>query len=134
MRYNKQLIKKLKAKLKTVYNRGFSTGFYLGKPINQWTNKYGSKATVKKQYVGKVLNFYRKPSVAEIKIESNKLKLGDKIMFQGNKTGVVQQTITSLQINNIDVKQAKKGQRIGVKTIKKIRENDKIYKFSSKND
>src|SRR3989338_3503711 len=32
-------------KLKTVYNRDFSSGFYLGKPINEFMDSAGSKST-----------------------------------------------------------------------------------------
>ncbi len=66
----KELKAKLLKKLKTVYNRDFSSGFYLGKPINEFTNEYGSKATTKKQFVGKVKNYFTKNKVAEIQVES----------------------------------------------------------------
>lgn len=121
--------KKLLKKLKTVYNRGFSTGFYLGKPVNEWSKAYGSKATRKKIYLGKVLNYYKKVKVAEILLETKDLRLNDKIMFQGNKTGVVEQKVTSMQIKNKKVKIAKKGRRVGVKTDTVVRENDKIFLF-----
>jgi len=118
---------KLIKKLKTVYNRGFSTGFYLGKPINQWSKTYGSKATKKKIYIGKVKNFYKKINVAEIKIESNQLKLNDNIIFQGSTTGVIEQKITSMEKNHKKIKKAKKGERIAIKTNNRVRENDKVF-------
>lgn len=114
-------------KLKTVYNRGFSTGFYLGKPINEWAGVYGSKATKKKIYLGKVLNYYKKVSVAEILLETSDLKLSDEIMFQGSKTGVIEQKITSIEIKNKAMQKAKKGQRVGIKTSSPVRENDKVF-------
>ncbi len=126
--FNKQLL----TKLKSVYNRGFSTGFYLGKPINQWSKAYGSKATIKKIYIGKVKNFYKKHSVAEILIESNKLKLDDKIMFQGPTTGVTEQTLTSMEKNHKKIKKAKKGQKIAIKTNHLVRENDKVFLLKSR--
>jgi len=119
--------KVLYAKLKTVYNRGFSTGFYMGKPLNEWSKAYGSKATKKKIYLGKVLNYYNKINVAEVKLESENLKLKDDIMFQGNKTGVVEDKISSIQKNNKKINKAKKGERVGIKVKNKVRENDKVY-------
>jgi U32 family peptidase len=113
-------------KLKEVYNRGFSEGFYMGKPINEWSKKYGSQATKKKIYIGLVNNFYKKHNVAEIKVESHGLKVGDHLMIQGHKTGVIEQTITSMQIEHKEVKQIKKG-RIGIKLEKSSRENDKVF-------
>jgi putative protease len=41
--------KELVENLKTVYNRGFSSGFFLGRPISEWTDVYGSKATTRKE-------------------------------------------------------------------------------------
>lgn len=124
----KQLQKKKLEQLKTVYNKGFSTGFYLGKPINEWSDQYGSKATTKKQYLGKVLNYYNKPKAAEILLEAGSLNLKDKIQIQGNKTGVIEQTVQSIEINKKKVKSAKQKQRIAIKT-KKVRPNDQVYKI-----
>ncbi len=121
--FNTQLL----TKLKTVYNRGFSTGFYLGKPINEWAKVYGSKATKKKIYLGKVLNYYKKVKVAEILLQTKDLKLNDRIMFQGNKTGVIQQKVNSMEIRKKKINKAKKGQRVGIKTNNIVRENDKIF-------
>jgi putative protease len=126
-KFNKKLKQKLLKKLKTVYNRGFSTGFYLGKPINEWSKAYGSKATKKKQYVGKIVNYYNKVKAAEIKIESNEFKVGDTIMFQGPTTGVFEQKIESIQVNGKPVKKADKKNDVAVKTVKKVRKNDKVY-------
>ena len=125
---NLQKLKKdLTEKLKSVYNRGFSTGFYLGKPLNEWTRTYGSIATKKKIYIGKVKNFYKKINVAELKIESGQLKIDDEIMFQGPTTGVTNQKIVSIQKNYKEIKTAKKGELIAIKTEKQVRENDKLF-------
>ena len=59
--------KELLAELKTVYNRGFSTGFYYGMPSsNEYADIYGSKATTRKEYIGRVLNYYKKVNTAYI--------------------------------------------------------------------
>ncbi len=118
---------RLLKKLKTVYNRGFSTGFYLGKPLDGWTRAYGSKATKKKHYIGKIKNFYRNIGVAELKIESSQLEVGNDIMFQGPTTGVISQKITSMQKNKKPIKKARKGELIAVKTDSPVRENDKVF-------
>ncbi|MEA2036264.1 MAG: peptidase U32 family protein [Nanoarchaeota archaeon] len=123
--YSKELLNKLK----TAYNRGFSTGFYLGKPINQWAKEYGSKATKKKIYIGKVINFYKKIKVAEILIESNNIKLKDNIMIQGPTTGVLNQTIMSIQKDHKTIKIAKKKDIVAIKVKDTVRQNDKIFLF-----
>lgn len=118
--------KKLVARLKTVYNRGFSTGFYMGKPVDEWSKAYGTKASKKKVYVGIVKNFFKHVGVAEIKIESSSLKINDIIMIQGNKTGVYEEEIESIQVNKKAVTSAKKG-LVCVKLSKRVRENDRVY-------
>jgi len=124
----KTQINSLIKKLKTVYNKKFSSGFYLGTPTaDDFTDLYGSAATQTKQYIGIVKNYYKKIKVAEVKIETGTLKLKDKIMIQGNKTGCITQSITSMQIRNKKVTNAKKPNRVGIKVNKQVRENDKVF-------
>jgi U32 family peptidase len=126
----KNLINKLLKKLKTVYNRGFSTNFYLGIPDKKtYTDRYGSKAAKKKVYLGYIKKFYKNINVAEIKIEANSVKVGDSLLIIGNKTGVKEEKVKSMEINHKKVKNAKKGQRVAVKFKNEVRENDKVYLF-----
>ncbi len=119
---------KLIKKLKTVYNRDFSNGFYLGKPINEWADSYGSKATKRKVYIGKVRKLYKKINVAEIKIEVAKLKVNDTILIIGPKTGVIEQKLISIQKDvGQPRKEAKKGEVVAIKVEKVPKVNDKIY-------
>ncbi len=121
---------KLLEKLKTVYSRGFSSGFFLGLPTkNDFTDVYGSKAVEKKKYIGFVENFYKKVCAVKIKLEAGDIKLGDIVMIQGNKTGVIREKVNSMQINNKKANKGKKGQKIGIKLSKqvRVRENDKVY-------
>ncbi len=125
----KELKQQLKDKLATVYNRGFSTGFYLGKPIDRWSHAYGSKATTKKEYIGYIKNFYNKINVAEIKVESGSLSKGDNLMIQGPTTGVKESILDEMQIERKEATRAKKGDNIGIKLNFKARMNDKVYKI-----
>lgn len=122
-----KLKKELVKKLKKVYNRDFSSGFYLGQPIDEFTDEYGSKATEKKEYIGYVVNFYKKNNVAEIKVESNIFKKDDLLMFQGNKTGVLEEKASSLEIDHKKVKKAIKGKTIAAKLKNIVRTNDKVF-------
>ena len=136
--YNKKLTKeKIKSyieKLKKVYNREFSSGFFLGLPTaKDFTHSYGSKATTRKKYLGFVKNYYKKVSVAEIKLEAGDIKAGDNILVIGNKTGVVDEKIVSMQIEKKEVKKAKKGSSVGIKTKNQLRANDKVYVIKSVN-
>ena len=114
-------------RVKSVYNREFSSGFYLGKPINEWTTNYGSSSTEYKVFVGYVTNYYSKSSVAEILIQDNEFNLNDTLFFIGNATGLHKQQITSMEIENKQIETAKRGTKVAIKTDVKIRRNDKIY-------
>lgn len=122
--YNKALLDKVKS----VYNRGFSSGFYFGLPTDDdWAKSYGSTAKTRKVYAGKILHFYNKINVAEVSIEAHELKKGDKIIVQGQTTGVFEQKLKSMEINHKKTDKAKKGKVIAIKLEKKARANDKLF-------
>ena len=124
-KFSLELAKELKNKLKTVYNRGFTKGYYLKTP--SLTDSYGSKATQKKEFVGTIKNFYKKISVAEVKINTGELKTGDKILIIGSTTGVFETVIESMQIDHKEVKVAGKGQPVALMLKKEVRAGDKVY-------
>jgi putative protease len=118
--------KKLLENVRQVYNRDFSSGFYMHRPVKDFTDAYGSKATKKKTYVGYVKNYYKKPSAAEIKVEAHGLKINDTLLFIGPTTGVYETKIKSMQFENKDIKKIKKGS-VGIVVDKIVRKNDKVY-------
>ena len=124
----KNIIDKNLKKLKTVYNRDFSSGFFLGLPTDkEFTNTEGSKAIEKKSYVGFVKNYYKKIKVSEIKIQNQPIKTGDLIRVEGSKTGTFKQKITSMEFNHKKISKAEKGKNIAVKMEKEVRINDKVF-------
>ena len=84
-------------RLKTVYKSGFWDGFYLGQTLGEWAGQHGSLATQRKEYVGKVTNYFRKLMVAEIQMESGFLKPGDAIYIQGPTTGSIDMIIPQVK-------------------------------------
>ncbi|MFP4400938.1 MAG: peptidase U32 family protein [Candidatus Woesearchaeota archaeon] len=126
-KYDEDSKKRLVEKVKQVYNRDFSTGFYMGRPIKEFTDSYGSKATMTKKYIGVVLNYFRKANAAEIKSEAGILKKGDTILIIGSTTGVVKQKIESIQYEGKKISSIKKGQSGGIKVDSIVRKNDKVY-------
>jgi putative protease len=114
--------------LETVYNRGFSTGFYFGKPSSEeYAGVNGSKATTKKIYVGKVLNYFKKAKVAHILLESGKIELKDKLLIIGETTGLVELTLDEITINDKSSRSAQKGDEITFVTSELVRKNDRVY-------
>ncbi len=125
--FSSELIDKLVAKLNSVYNRGFSRGFYFGTPTSDdFTDVHGTKASTKKVYVGYVKNFFRQSMVAEVQLDAGKLKVGDKIMVQGQTTGVQEQILTSMEIDHKQIQEAEKT-AVGVKLDFIARENDLVF-------
>ncbi len=129
-RFNKNLVNKLVQDLDKVYHREFSSGFYFENP------GFASPENVAeeyKEYVGKVINFYKNNNVAEIVLESGTLKLNDKILIEGNKTGVFYQNIKDMEVNKKKIKGIKKGERVGIKMNNICRENDRVYLIKKRN-
>jgi putative protease len=127
-KFSKELADSLLKELKKVYNRDFSSGFYLGLPDEKdFTDAYGSKASERKEYLGYVMNYFKNVNAAEVKIETKELKVGDVVWIIGNKTGSLREMIVSMEINHKKISSAKKGQSVAVKLKNIVRPNDKIY-------
>ncbi|RUM59509.1 MAG: U32 family peptidase, partial [Persephonella sp.] len=110
--------------LERVYHREWDSGFYFGEGLFG-LNK--SIAKEKKLYVGEVVHFYPKISVAEVRIVDNPIKIGDTIHIIGKKTGLVRQKVKSMQVDRKDIEVAERGMTVGLKTEERVREGDKVY-------
>lgn len=120
--------------LSTVYNRGFWGGYYLGQSVGEWSAGYGSQATRRKLYIGKVTNYFGNLSVAEIKVETNSIKPGDVLIFNGPTTGSHEQEVAEVRLEYDPVPEAKKGSLCSVATSSIVRRSDKVYKWIESSD
>ncbi len=112
--------------LEKVYNKGFSSGFYLGAPTaDDFSKAENSLATEKKHFVGKVTHYFLKAQVAAIKLVSE-LNVGDEIVVIGKKTGLVKSKVERIEIKNKEISKGEKTQEVGIK-IPNVRKNDKVY-------
>lgn len=127
--YSAEKIDGWKKRLATVFNRGFWDGYYLGQRLGEWSEAYGSKATKKKILLGKVTNYFSNLGVAEFKIESFDLKVGEEILIQGPTTGTLQMTVPELRLDLKPVEQVEKGDVFSMATSEKVRRGDKLYKW-----
>jgi putative protease len=82
---------------------------------------------MEKEKVGEVKKFFAKPSVAAVEVTAGLLKIGDTLYFKGHTTDF-EETITSIQVNNQPVNEAKTGDLIGIQVKERVREGDQIYK------
>lgn len=118
-------------RLARVFNRGFWNGYYLGQKLGEWSKNYGSEATHRKIYIGKVTNYFNKINVAEILLETQNLTLGDEILITGETTGAYEDVIEEMRVELNPVEKVEKGMYFSIKTKEIIRRNDKVYKIVS---
>lgn len=131
--YTPELAAELKKELAVVFNRGFWDGYYQGAYLGQWSEVYGSQASHRKVYCGKVTNWFDRVGVVEITVESTPISRGDKLMAIGATTGVVEFEVGELRVNLQPVETAAKGVRCSVMVDPSIcpggrlRRGDKVY-------
>jgi selenocysteine-specific translation elongation factor len=78
--------------------------------------------------VGTVSDFFAHVVVAGINMTGS-LKVGDKIHIKGHTTDI-EMDITSMQIDNKNVTEAKNGQSVGIKVPERVRPGDLVYKVT----
>lgn len=128
--YSEEYALTLKERLRRVFNRDFWGGYYLGHPLGEWSTAYGSSATRKKVYVGKVTNYFAKLGVAEILIEASELPLGSELLFLGATTGAVEMVADEIRVDLKPVEQAVQGEKCSIATTEVVRRGDKLYKLT----
>ena len=136
--YSPELAASLKEELSEVFNRGFWDGYYQGAYLGQWSDVYGSQATLKKVYCGKVTNWFDRIGVVEIAVESAPLHIGDRAMAIGATTGVVEFSVEDMRVNLKSADMAGKSVRCSVAVDPslcpegRLRRGDKIYIWEKK--
>ena len=116
-------------RLKTVFNRGFWDGYYLGQRLGEWNKEYGSSATERKVYVGKGIKYFSKIGVAEFLLEANTLDKDDKLLITGPTTGALFLNADEIRYDLQPVDHAEKGWRVSIPVPEKVRPSDKLYKL-----
>ena len=80
------------------------------------------------EIIGTVSDFFAHPVVAGIELTAS-LKVEDKIHIKGHTTDL-ELVIDSMQINNVNVSQAKAGDSVGIKVGERVRRGDTVYKVT----
>lgn len=127
--FTKEKIKAWENELKTIYNRGFWDGYYLGRKLGEWSSSYGSQATKRKIYLSRGLNYFAIPEVAEFQMESGDLKVGDEILITGPSTGIYKTKVNELRVDDKPVLSVSKGDSFSIPVTTKVRRSDKLYKL-----
>ncbi len=125
--YTQEKIDGWKHRLSSVFNRGFWDGYYLGQKLGEWSHVYGSKATQRKEYVAKCINYFPRIGVAEFLCESGSLQSGDQVLIVGPTTGVVEHEIREIRVNYSQVNLTRAGEKFSIPVPRKVRRSDKLY-------
>jgi translation initiation factor IF-2 len=80
--------------------------------------------------VGRVMQFFAKPSVAAIEITAGTIAVGDTIRIRGATTDF-EQKIESMEIERNPVPSATTGQAVGIKVKDRVRPHDKVIKLEA---
>ena len=107
--YTPELAATLKAQLAEVFNRGFWDGYYQGQRLGEWSAVYGSQATRRKVYVGKITNWFNRIGVAEVLVESGAIRVGDDALIIGPTTGIIEFKVEDMRVEMAPASEAGKG-------------------------
>jgi translation initiation factor IF-2 len=77
--------------------------------------------------IGVIVKFFAKPSVAALEVTSGSVAVGDVLKYNGHTTDF-EQEITSMEVDNQPVQEAKAGDLVGIQVKERVREGDKVYK------
>ena len=125
--YDERKIAHWDSELTKIFNRGFWNGYYLGQRLGEWSHKYGSSATRTKRYAAKAVRYFSNLGVAEFKMESGELALGDEIVITGKTTGALILTVEEIRVDLKPVEKTIKGESFSIKVPEKVRPADRLY-------
>ena len=127
--YGLEKIEGWMTRLSAVFNRGFWDGYYLGQKIGEWSTVYGSKATKRKVYLAKVVNYFSNLGVAELLLEAGEISVGDEYIIIGPTSGVVEGVADEIHDGTGPISSAGKGTVFSVKVSSPVRRADRLYKL-----
>lgn len=126
--YTPDKIEAWRSELASVYNRGFSTGFYFGVPgLEGFSTQKGMNSSEKqRRAVGIIENYYPEQKAAAVRLLEEGLAVGDEIIIEGNTTYLRQQVHSMMKKGN-NLEKVEKGDTIGLAVDEPVRKNDRIF-------
>ncbi|MBI2848920.1 MAG: translation elongation factor-like protein [Chloroflexi bacterium] len=77
--------------------------------------------------IGRVVDYYAHLGVAGIDLLDGGIKVGDTIHIQGHTTDLLQ-VVDSLEVDRLPVKEAARGESVGIRVKDRVRRQDTVYK------
>lgn len=130
---SKERVIELMKEIQKVYNKGFSSGFYLGKPTpRDFSEVENSMSETYRSFLGKIVHVYPKAGTASVRL-SDELSSGDEIAVFHDRIGVEKIYVSRMEIENKEVKKARKGEEVGIKFPFGVYKNTEVYKIKKRN-
>lgn len=120
-------------RLLRVFNRHFwHGGYYLGDKWDTWSGCSNSLSLEQRRHMGRVMRWYPRAGVAEIRLEAEPVSVGDKIEITGCTTGIVRVVVPEVRYDDESgvtrtVQTAPKGAHALIAVPLKVRHGDKVY-------
>jgi putative protease len=131
--YTPELVSSLMPSLEKVYNRGFSSGYYLGKKQG-WSETNGSKATHRKDYIGTVSNYFSKIGVIEVENAALEFHQGEEYVIIGDTTGVSEGVAGEIRVERGGqmecVQSVERGSTFSMEHAGQVRRRDRLYRMT----
>jgi len=129
---NGKTVESLSGRIREVYNRGYSHGFFDGEPEGWISYSLGNE--YEKVFVGEVVKFYKKISVAEIKVRKGGLKRGQTILVTGKTTGAHFTEVSELEKDHRAIDEAVRGELAALKVPFSVRPGDNVFLWRRRSD
>src|SRR5690606_31161665 len=112
-----------------IYILVFSTRFYFNDPsFKKYTNIYGNKAEIRKEFAGKIINYYKKANAAYVNLMAGTIKKGDKVLIIGPTTGVVETKVNNIILDDdLPADEVNKGNKFTFPCSELVRANYTVY-------
>ncbi|PKP04772.1 MAG: collagenase-like protease [Bacteroidetes bacterium HGW-Bacteroidetes-6] len=127
--FSESRVEKWMNRLAKVYNRGFWDGYYMGKTIGEWSEKHGSSATERREFIGKITNYFSNLGVAEARAETSEVFSGTKITITGPSTGLYEGVLEDIHLDKGLEPFAPKGRLFAFKVDRLVRRGDKLFRI-----
>ncbi len=119
--------------LKSVYNRDFCDGYYLGKALPDWSGYSGNRSTDERLFVGKVNHYFTKAKIAEVEVQAQEFEEGDRLVFIGKTTGVLPVKVESIERDHQRIKKTERPDLVAIPVPDRVRLSDKVYLLKKRN-
>lgn len=126
--FNKKLAAELRGELEKVYNRKFSHGYLFAQNSKFWAETGHNQSKEERVQAGKVIHYFSKAGVAEVKLEASDINIGDKLIITGKTTGLIRLDLNEMRDEKEkEIQTGIKGSIVTIKTPELVRRGDRVY-------